>query len=144
MSHPAVAFAGAIGQPDAHSGELPAVYVELCRGAEVEAGALLAHARSHIGEPAAVPKYVEILPELPKTAVGKILKPELRRLAITRIYDAALAGTGAEVVAVEEDRRLGLVAIVAARAPSCDAAEVARRLGAYTVPWRWSDDPAIP
>ena len=32
MQHPAVAFAGAIGQPDARAGELPAVYVELVGG----------------------------------------------------------------------------------------------------------------
>ncbi len=38
MQHPAVAFAGAIGQPDAHSGELPAVYVELVAGRQRERG----------------------------------------------------------------------------------------------------------
>ena len=32
MGHPDVAFVGAIGQPDAHAGELPAAYVELVRG----------------------------------------------------------------------------------------------------------------
>ena len=34
MTHPSVAFAGAIGQPDAHAGEVPAVYVELIEGRE--------------------------------------------------------------------------------------------------------------
>ena len=33
LGHDAVAFAGAIGQPDANSGELPCVYVELVAGA---------------------------------------------------------------------------------------------------------------
>jgi fatty-acyl-CoA synthase len=32
MKHEAVAFVGAIGQPDAHSGELPCAYVELVKG----------------------------------------------------------------------------------------------------------------
>jgi fatty-acyl-CoA synthase len=33
MGHEAVAFVGAIGQPDAHAGELPCAYVELVKGA---------------------------------------------------------------------------------------------------------------
>ena len=117
MQHPAVAFAGAIGQPDGRSGELPCVYVELVAGAEASVEALLAHARDHIPEPAAVPKHLEILPELPKTAVGKVFKPDLRRRAIARTFDAALAAasSGARVAMVEEDRRRGLVAVVAPR-----------------------------
>ncbi len=61
-----------------------------------------------------MPKHLEILPELPKTAVGKVFKPDLRRRAIARVFDAALAeaGTGARVAAVVEDRKLGLLAEV--------------------------------
>ena len=72
----------------------------------------MAHARSHISEPVAVPKHLEILPELPKTAVGKVFKPDLRRRAIGRVFDAALtaAGSAARVGAVLEDPRRGLVA----------------------------------
>ena len=44
-AHPAVAFVGAIGQPDAHSGELPAAYVELCAGASASPEELIAFAR---------------------------------------------------------------------------------------------------
>ena len=95
MGHPAVAFVGAIGQPDAHAGELPCAYVELVKDAKVTVEELMAHAEKHIIERAALPKYIEILPELPKTAVGKVFKPDLRRMAITRIYDAALKKAGA-------------------------------------------------
>ena len=35
MAHPAVAIAGAIGQPDAHAGEVPCVYIELVKGATI-------------------------------------------------------------------------------------------------------------
>jgi fatty-acyl-CoA synthase len=35
LSHPAVAFVGAIGQPDSFAGELPCAYVELVAGADV-------------------------------------------------------------------------------------------------------------
>ena len=87
-------MSGAIGQPDAHAGELPCVYVELVKGATATVADLLAHAASHIHERAAVPKYIEVLAELPKTAVGKVFKPDLRRMAITRVYDAALKAAG--------------------------------------------------
>ncbi len=112
LQHPAVAVAGAIGQPDARAGELPAAYVELVAGSSADVEELITHARARIAEPAAVPKHLEILAELPKTAVGKVFKPDLRRRAIVRVFDAALAaaGSAARVAAVVEDPRRGLVA----------------------------------
>ena len=138
LRHPAVAFAGAIGQPDAFAGELPCVYVELVAGAEVTAEELAEHARSHVHERAAIPKHVEILPELPKTAVGKIFKPDLRKRAITRVYDAALAEAGhaARVAEVVEDRKRGLVARLE-RTGAVDEAALANKLGEFTRPWEW-------
>ena len=138
LRHPAVAFAGAIGQPDAFAGELPCVYVELVAGAEVTAEELAEHARSHVHERAAIPKHVEILPELPKTAVGKIFKPDLRKRAITRVYDAALAEAGhaARVAEVVEDRKRGLVARLE-RTGAVDEAALAHKLGEFTRPWEW-------
>lgn len=137
LSHPAVAFAGAIGQPDSFAGELPCVYVELVAGAQATTHELLEHARGHIHERAAFPKHVEILPELPKTAVGKIFKPDLRRLAIKRVYDKALKGTGAHVAEVVEDKKRGLVARLA-RDGKVDEGVVAAKLGEFTRPWEWT------
>ncbi len=139
--HPAVAFVGAIGQPDAFAGELPCAYVELVKGAAVTVDALMDHARAHIHERAAVPKHLEIVAELPKTAVGKIFKPELRRLAIARVLGGALADAGlaAGVAGVVEDRRRGLVAEIAATGP-VDRAAVAAKLGEFTVAWAWARD----
>ena len=137
LSHPDVVGAAAIGQPDSFAGELPCVYVQLRDGASVSPGALAEHARAHIHERAAVPKHIEILPELPTTAVGKVFKPALRKLAIARVLSAALEGTGASVAEVAEDRRKGLTARVS-RAPGTDEAEVAKRLGEFTVPWEWT------
>ncbi|SNX67465.1 fatty-acyl-CoA synthase [Cereibacter ovatus] len=138
MSHPAVSFVGAIGQPDAFAGELPCAYVELVQGAEVTPAELLDHARARIHERAAVPKHVEILPELPKTAVGKVFKPDLRRRAIARVYDRALeeAGIEARVVDVVEDRTRGLVARLE-RVGQVDEEKLAHVLGEYTRPWDW-------
>lgn len=143
--HPEVSFAGAIGQPDARSGEVPAVYVELVEGAQTSVEELRAHAEALIGERAALPRHLEVLAELPKTAVGKIYKPDLRRMAITRVYDAALveAGIDAAVASVVEDRHLGLVAELGSRRsrrPPPDAA-VQAVLGPLLVPWRWREPP---
>jgi fatty-acyl-CoA synthase len=137
--HPAVAMVGAIGQPDAHSGELPCAYVELVSGAQVDVEALMAHARAHIRERAAVPKVIEILDELPKTAVGKVFKPDLRRLAITRVYDAALADAGlaVRVDEVVEDKKRGLVARLV-RVDGIGDDAVTAVLGAYVRPWDWA------
>jgi fatty-acyl-CoA synthase len=140
MTHPSVAFAGAVGQPDAHAGETPALYVELVAGAEIGSHDLLVHVAEHIAERAAAPRHLEVLGELPKTAVGKIFKPDLRRRAIVRVYDGALerAGLGARVVEVVEDRRLGLVAELGP-GPSGPAEDEAIQaaLSSYLTPWRW-------
>ena len=138
MTHPAVAFAGAIGQPDAHAGELPCAYVELVAGATVSPEALMEHCHKHIPERAAIPKHVEVLPSLPKTAVGKILKPELRKRAIARVLDAALteAGVQARVARVVEDRKRGLVAQVQGDART-EGTAVGVCLGAFAIPWDW-------
>lgn len=139
VQHPAVAMAGAIGQPDSHSGELPCAYVELVAGAEVTPEELLKHAQTLVHERAAHPKHVEILAELPKTAVGKVFKPDLRKSAITRVYDAALAdaGVSARVAEVIDDKKRGLVA----RLDQNGADEVAVKdvLGNFTRPWEWAE-----
>ena len=137
--HEAVAFAGAIGQPDSFAGELPCVYVELVDGAQITEAELMAYASERIHERAAIPKYLEVLDELPKTAVGKVFKPDLRKMAITRIYNAALetAGHAARVMEVREDKKRGLVAYLDQN--GADAEAVGHVLGEFTRPWEWRD-----
>jgi len=137
--HNDVAFAGAIGQPDSFAGELPCVYVELIDGGEATVDDLMEWCKSHIHERAAMPKHLEILDELPKTAVGKVFKPDLRRKAITRVYNAALAEAdlAVEVVSVEEDKKLGLVAHLK-RTGEVDEDKVKAVLGEFTRPWTWA------
>ena len=134
--HEAVALAGAIGQPDAHAGEIPCVYVELVDGATATEAELMAYAKANIHECAAHPKHLEIMDELPKTAVGKIFKPDLRKRAITRIFNAALANAGvaAEVGSVAEDKKRGLVAHLV-KTGTVDAVGVTKALGAFANPW---------
>ena len=74
LGHDAVAFAGAIGQPDAHSGEVPCTYVELVDGAEISEAELLDYANENIKEPGAKPKHLEVLDELPRKNVDSFGK----------------------------------------------------------------------
>jgi hypothetical protein len=134
-----VAFAAAIGQPDAHAGELPCAYVELVDGAKVNEDELMPFANERFHERAAHIKHLDILPELPKTAVGKTLKNELRKLAIARVYGAALsaADVAAEVAEVEEDKKKGLVCYLRKTGTVTDA-DVQKALGTFTRPWEWA------
>jgi hypothetical protein len=68
--------------------------------------------------------------------VGKVFKPDLRRRAITRVYDAALAeaGIAAHVGEVREDKKLGLVAHLEP-AGAVDEAAITKTLGEFTRPW---------
>jgi fatty-acyl-CoA synthase len=139
--HDQVAFAGAIGQPDAKAGEVPCAYVELVDGAIVTKEELLAFAKENVHERAAVPKYMEIMDELPKTAVGKIFKPALRKSAIIRIYNAALtdAGLDASVVKVYESKKRGLVAQLLKSDDGITDRAVTKVLGSFINPWEWVD-----
>ncbi len=94
-----------------------------------------------MGEKAAIPRYVEILDELPKTQVGKIFKPDLRKRAITRVYDAALAKADidAYVDSVFEDKKRGLVAVVKYNDSSISDAAVNDVLGAFTPQWEHAE-----
>ncbi len=138
LGHEAVAFAGAIGQPDAHSGEVPCAFVELVEGGKTTEEELLEYCKVHVHERAAQPKHMTILTELPKTAVGKVFKPELRKQAITRIYNGALetAGVSARVVSVIDDKKRGLVAQLDANGSTED--DVNKVLGSFTRPWEWA------
>ncbi|MCC6008554.1 MAG: AMP-binding protein, partial [Rhodobacteraceae bacterium] len=143
-AHPGVAVAGAVGQPDAHAGEVPCVYVELVAGSDVTGDELRDFAAERVTERASAPRFVGIVDELPKTAVGKVLKNELRRWAIGRVYGDALseAGVKARVREVVDDRRLGLLAVLERGDPSVTDEQVTAVLGAFTRPWAWADDRA--
>ncbi|KPN63809.1 AMP-binding protein [Aliiroseovarius crassostreae] len=138
--HEAIAMVGAIGQPDSYAGELPCAYVELVAGGSTTPEELRAYAKAHIHEKAALPKYIEILDELPKTAVGKVFKPDLRKKAIARIYDQALSEAGHEAFVAEviDDKKRGLVARLKARG-EVDYEAISHVLGEFTRPYEWME-----
>ena len=76
-----------------------------------------------------------IMDELPKTAVGKIFKPDLRKQAITRIFNEELEAKGfaARVTNVIDDKKRGLVAQVALN--GSPEGEVDDLLGCFIRPW---------
>ena len=99
-------------------------YVVLREGSNVSAQVLREFAAERVPERAAVPVRIEIIPQMPMTAVGKIFKPRLRNLAIERVCREALQASAIEAsITVRADNRLGTVATIRlADAASRDAA----------------------
>ena len=139
--HDSVAVVGVIGQPDALLGEVACAFVELVGGASASSEELLQFARDRIEASLAVPEHVEIVPELPKTAVGKVFKPELRKFAIRRVFTERIVNEGlsATVAEVVEDPKLGLVARIARGDGSEEDEQVSQILGDYAVRWDWAE-----
>ncbi|TFV56632.1 propionyl-CoA synthetase [Mycobacterium sp. PS03-16] len=88
-THPAVAECAVIGVPDEVKGQRPVAYVVLKSGADADAAALQAEVvalvRDHIG-PVAALKDVYVVPALPKTRSGKILRRTMRQIASGEEY----------------------------------------------------------
>jgi long-chain acyl-CoA synthetase len=72
-THPAVQEAAVAGVPDPYRGETVKAYIVLKAGAAASREELLAHCRASLA-PYKVPKLIEFRSELPKTAIGKVLR----------------------------------------------------------------------
>lgn len=85
VSHPSVAEAAVVGAADETTGQAIVAFVILRTGMEGEDGTnLVAELRNHVATeigPIAKPKKIMIVPELPKTRSGKILRRLLQDVA---------------------------------------------------------------
>jgi long-chain acyl-CoA synthetase len=80
VRHPAVREAAVVGVPDAYRGETVWAYVSLRPGASVTPAELIEFCRAELAA-YKYPRHVEVLPDLPKTPSGKLLRRELRQRA---------------------------------------------------------------
>ncbi|QOV45780.1 class I adenylate-forming enzyme family protein [Streptomyces chromofuscus] len=76
-THPAVREAAVVGVPDGYRGETVKAYISLRPGTTPDPDELAAYCKERLAA-YKYPRLVEILPDLPKTASGKILRRELR------------------------------------------------------------------
>jgi long-chain acyl-CoA synthetase len=75
---PGVREAAVIGVPSARKGEQPLAFASAAEGVALQEGALLQHLRERLAN-YKLPRRIIILPALPRTATGKVLKTDLRQ-----------------------------------------------------------------
>jgi fatty-acyl-CoA synthase len=79
VSHPAVADAAVVGEPDDLWGESVKAVVVLKPGAHLDAAQVIQHCKAHLAS-YKKPRKVVFTAELPRTASGKVLKQKLKDL----------------------------------------------------------------
>ena len=86
QEHPAVAEVAAVGAPDSVLGERVCLFVVLREGQTITLDELIEFLRAQKVATFKLPERLEIVSELPRSAIGKVLKRELRsRLADEQI-----------------------------------------------------------
>jgi long-chain acyl-CoA synthetase len=84
MSHPAVREAAVIGVPDEYRGETIKAFISLTDNAKTVGEGeqqliedILSYCKEHLAT-FKLPRAIEVLEEIPKSAVGKVLRRQLR------------------------------------------------------------------
>lgn len=79
FQHPKILEACTIGVPDAYRGEAPKAFVVVKPGEQLTKEEIIAYCKEKLA-PYKVPKDIEFIDALPKSAIGKILRKEVREL----------------------------------------------------------------
>ena len=79
LAHPQILEACAIGISDGHGGKTVKAYVVLKPGEVAEAEEIITHCRERLA-PEKVPQEIEFIDALPKSALGKVLRREVREI----------------------------------------------------------------
>ena len=109
VSHPKVAEAAVVGAADPTTGQGIVAFV-IVRGVgedEAQGGQLVAELRQHVAReigPIAKPRQIMVVPELPKTRSGKIMRRLLRDIAENRSLGDVTTLTDSSVMDLIKDR----------------------------------------
>lgn len=146
-THSLVSSCAAVGMPDDYAGEVPVVFVT---GEQIDAGALddiEAYMQANISERPAWPKKIFHIDALPLTAIGKVFRPELRRLAteyrFTKLSDELSAdGTFCKLISVSLDRNGKLHVSLMAQGAAASSVKEATRNFAISIDVSTENEPA--
>ncbi len=83
FEHPKIKEACAVGIPDPYRGETLKAFVVLNNGQTLTPEELVSYCKEKLA-PYKVPRLVEFMDELPKSAIGKVLRRKLRDMEISR------------------------------------------------------------
>ncbi len=123
---PGVQISAAVGMPDAYAGEVPILFAVAAPDAKLDADLLHQYLSDRVAEPPAKPKRVILLDALPTTAVGKIIKSDLRERAIVeKVLIEARRVFGPEVnprIEVGRDDKMNIVVRIVV--PAADGARI--------------------